>query len=275
MTTTAVKNELMEMAHKQAELIPRAPPQVVASEPMTPMALMYEAVQKGASPEIIEKLMNLQERWERNQNRKAFERAISAAMPELPAIIKNREAAFDTKMGGRKSYKFEDFAAIAEAVSPVLFRHGLWFRFKLASDEKSVTVTCILSHVDGYTEENPLTSVHDPSGGKNPLQALGSAISYLQRYTLKAALGLAPTSRQDDDGHGAFAKKGEKPLSGELISDEQIKKITDALTFKNRTPTELLDWLRKSIPDIGGIDELPVEYYDSCIAKIGSLKPKA
>ena len=273
MTTTAVKNELMEMAHKQAELIPRAPPQIVVSEPMTPMALMYEAVQKGASPEIIEKLMNLQERWEQNQNRKAFDRAIAAAKAEMPVIFKSREAAFDTKSGSRKSYRFEDFATIAKVVDPILSKHGLCARFRPSSDEKSVTVTCILSHKDGHREEYPLTSPHDPSGNKNPIQALGSASSYLQRYTLKLALGLAASA--DDDGHAAFSNKAEPQISGELISDEQIKKITDALTFKNRTSAELLDWLRKSIPDIGGIDELPVEYYDSCIAKIGSLKPKA
>jgi hypothetical protein len=38
----------------------------------------------------------------------------------------------------------------------------------------------------------------DQSGAKNSIQAIGSTISYLQRYTLKAALGLAAAN--DDDG---------------------------------------------------------------------------
>ena len=42
----------------------------------------------------------------------------------------------------------------------------------------------------------------DGSGGKNAIQAIGSTVSYLERYTLLAATGLA-TEDQDDDGRGA------------------------------------------------------------------------
>lgn len=39
----------------------------------------------------------------------------------------------------------------------------------------------------------------DPSGSKNAIQAIGSAVSYLRRYTLLGVLGMA-TSDGDSDG---------------------------------------------------------------------------
>ena len=42
----------------------------------------------------------------------------------------------------------------------------------------------------------------DDSGGKNPIQSIGSTITYLERYTILALTGLA-TKEQDDDGKSA------------------------------------------------------------------------
>jgi hypothetical protein len=44
----------------------------------------------------------------------------------------------------------------------------------------------------------------DATGNKNPVQQIGSTVTYLQRYTLLAATGLA-TSDSDDDGRGGAA----------------------------------------------------------------------
>mgnify|MGYP000541184124 FL=1 len=59
-------------------------------------------------------------------------------------------------------------------------------------------VTCILSHRDGHSEESSLSGPADASGSKNAIQAIGSTLTYLQRYTLVQALGLA--AGDDDDG---------------------------------------------------------------------------
>ena len=52
------------------------PPTIQAA---TPMDMIDRAVSSGASVEALEKLMVLQERWEANQGRKAFNQAIAAA----------------------------------------------------------------------------------------------------------------------------------------------------------------------------------------------------
>jgi hypothetical protein len=118
---------------------------------------------------------------------------------------------------GKTAYRHEDLAEIARTVDPILTKHGLSYRFRTQSDAGSVAVTCILSHRDGHSEETTLSASHDGSGSKNSIQAIGSTITYLQRYTLKAALGLAASN--DDDGKTAE--------TGELISAEQLKTLQD------------------------------------------------
>lgn len=169
----------------------------LAPAPITPLEMLDRAVSNGASIETLEKLMALQERWEANQGRKAFDAAIASAKAEIPPIIKNREVDF-TSTKGRTNYRHEDMAQIAKTVDPVLSRYGLSYRYRTTQDGQVITVTCILSHRDGCSEETTLSSAVDQSGNKNHIQAIGSAATYLQRYTLKMALGLAASN--DDDG---------------------------------------------------------------------------
>ena len=66
---------------------------------------------------------------------------------------------------------------------------ALSYRFRISQKADQVTVTCIVSHADGYSEEtSPLESKVDPgSTGMSMVQALGSALTYLQSYSLRAA----------------------------------------------------------------------------------------
>lgn len=165
---------------------------------LTPMVMLDRAVQSGASVETMERLMALQERWEANQARKAFDNAIAEAKAELPVVLKGKTVDFSTSKG-RTHYQYEDLASIAKQVDPILSKHGLSYRFHTATDpNQPVVVSCILSHRDGHSERTALSSPPDTTGNKNSIQAIGSTVTYLQRYTLKAALGLAASS--DPDG---------------------------------------------------------------------------
>src|SRR5262245_54224433 len=158
----------------------------------THQELIERAIQSGASVEVMERLLALQERWEQAQARKAYNVAIADLHANLPKIEKNRVVDFTTERG-RTHYQYEDLQAVTEALSPVMAKHGLSYRWRTQSTgPDTVTVYCIVSHRDGHSEENSLTARHDTSGNKNPIQALGSAVKYLERYTLNAAVGVAP-----------------------------------------------------------------------------------
>jgi hypothetical protein len=192
-------------------------PQTVTSQSgaLTPMEMLDRALSSGAAPETLEKLMNLQERWEKSEARKAFDAAMSAAKAEMPVIFKNREVDF-TSQKGRTNYRHEDLAGIARVVDPILTKHGLSYRFRTTSEPNApVTVTIIVSHRLGHSEETTLSAGRDETGNKNSIQAIGSTVTYLQRYTLKAALGLAASA--DDDAKAVDLK----PVTGEQIATIQ------------------------------------------------------
>lgn len=191
------------------------------ASPLTPLDMLNRAVETGANIEVLERLMALHERYEAAQAKKAFSAAVAAAKGEIPAIFRNRGVDFTTAKG-RTNYRYEDFAGVAQVVDPILNKHGLSYRFRSAQENGRVRVTCVLSHRDGYSEETTLEAAEDHSGNKNSVQAIGSSATYLQRYTLKLALGLATTN--DDDG------KSSGKAEDDYVTDEQADAITALLT---------------------------------------------
>lgn len=201
-----------------------------AMQPQTPMDMLSLAISRGASIEILERLTALAERHEANRNRRAFDEAMADAKAEIPPIIKNRHVSYPGKSGASgTSYRHEDLGEIARTVDPILSKHGLSYRWRTKSPVgQPIEVTCIVSHRAGHFEENSLVAGRDESGSKNAIQSIGSAITYLQRYTLKAALGLAASN--DDD-----ARSSEAP---EPIESEQFgvirKLIVEAGTDEDK-----------------------------------------
>ena len=72
-------------------------------------------------------------------------------------------------------------------------------------DAGMIRVSCIITHVLGHSEQVSLQCGADQSGKKNNIQAVGSTVTYLERYTLLAATGIA-VKDQDDD-----ARRSESP----------------------------------------------------------------
>ena len=213
-----------------------ANPAPVPAQPVSWMELIDRAMTNGANMDVIKEFMTLHERHEVNQARKAFNEAIAAAKAQIGPITKNR-----TGHNG----KYADIGAIAKAIDNVLSEHGLGYRYRAAQADR-ITVTCILFHKLGHCEETTLSGPPDTSGSKNAIQAIGSTASYLERYTLIMALGLA-VSNDDDDGKSVHAT--------EVLSDEQVREVADLLTM---TGSNLASFLKvrkvSSITDILAVD---------------------
>ena len=106
---------------------------------------------------------------------------------------------------GKTSYKHAGLDNASELIGTALAAHGISHRWNVEQDGANIKVTCILTHALGHSEQVSMTAQADNSGSKNSIQAVGSAVSYLQRYTLFAASGIAPKN-VDDDGRGGEAK---------------------------------------------------------------------
>ena len=233
-----------------------------AQSPITvnPCRILQIAVERGASMDQLEKLIALQERWEAGQARKAFDLAVAAAKAEIKPIVKSAEVDF-TSQKGRTNYKHETLDGIAMHIDPVLSRHGLSYRYRSTQENGGLTVTCIVAHRDGHSEETTLSGPPDNSGNKNAYQAVGSAATYLQRYTLKLALGLS--AAKDDDGHGAEAAQ---PAAPATISREQAQNLVQAAKAAGKDADYIL-----SVAKINRLSELPVSRFQGAMKHIQEL----
>lgn len=235
---------------------PRAPKAVA-----TPSAMLAQAVATGAPIEVVTQLMGLLKETRAEERKMAFDAALSAAKAEIPPILKNRVVDF-TSAKGRTNYRHEDLGEIAKTVDPILTNHGLSYRFRTEQEGNNVKVTCIVAHRDGYAEENSISASRDESGNKNSIQAVGSTITYLQRYTLKASLGLAVSN--DDDGRG---RTPQPPVETVLISSEQRDEL---LGLIEETATDVALFCR--FYRIEAVPDLPASKFGSAKAKLVAKK---
>lgn len=224
-------------------------PQSQAVATVTPMSLLQSAVASG-NLDLAEKLMSLQDRWEATQARKSFDAAVAAAKAEIPPITRNAT--------GHNAKKYADFAAIAIVVDPILGRHGLSYRFRTAQSDR-ISVTCILSHKDGHSEETSLSAPPDTSGNKTPIHAMGSTLTYLQRYSLVQMLGLAASN--DDDGK-AGAKR-------ETITQAQADTLQDLLEASGKSRPAFLKWAK-----VERMEDIAADLYASCVDAINAKAGK-
>lgn len=222
-----------------------------SSGAMTPMDMLSRAVDRGADLDMIEKLMDLQERWETNQARKAFDEAIASAKAEIPPIERTGT--------GHNSKRYATFAAIARVVDPILSKHGLSYRFKTVQGDR-ISVTCILSHKSGHFEETTLSGPPDASGSKNAIQAIGSTLTYLQRYSLVQMLGLA--AADDDDGKASG--------DGGYISAEQVEQIEALMASTNTAAARFCGYMK-----VESIDLIPAKQFQRALDALNQKKAKS
>lgn len=230
---------------------PQAP---VPSVAVTPMQMLAMAIDRGADVAMLERLMTLQERWEANEARKAFVAALSAFKADPPTVTKNKTVNYGE--GSRKTvYDHATLDQVASVIGAALSKHGLSHRWETEQmDGGMIRVTCILQHQGGHSERVTLQATPDTSGSKNHIQAVGSTVTYLQRYTLLAATGLAAKD-QDDDTGGMTAST--------MISDAEKAELVDLLRETGADVKRFLTHFR-----VENIDQLPLARFGEAKAAL-------
>ena len=224
------------------------------SRTLTPMDLLAQAQASGASLEQLEKFMDLQERHETREAEKAYNESMSLFRDECPTIAKTRKG-HNTK-----------YAGLAESINQVkglMTKHGFshsW-RTTQSDDAKLISVACVMTHKLGHSETTALSAAPDTSGSKNSIQAIGSTVAYLQRYTLFAILGLA-SMEMDDDGAGS----GDQV---EVISEEQWAQLDTMIDQVNASKGDFCAYY-----GIKDITLLPVSKFKNAMSGLEAKRKK-
>ena len=126
-------------------------------------------------------------------------------------------------------YSYADLPTIFEAINPVLKKHGLGFTQLIDGQQ----IKTIVFHCEsGETLESNTDIPQDVIlKGMNDFQVLGSAITYIRRYSLSAILGIV--TDKDTDAHGEQALKQKKATpkkkQAESLTPERFEKALDAM----------------------------------------------
>lgn len=194
--------------------------QLVVQESSALMALISKA---ATDPNMdvakLKELLEVKERWELGEARKAFHEAFAAFKKEATSIVRNKLISD----GPLKGKRYADLFAVVDSVVPLMSKFGLSHSWTTLKQEKEwIEVACVLTHVRGHSETRSFGGPPDTGGAKNAMQARASTLSYLQRYTLMMVTGLA-SSDQDDDGRG-----GEDEPRPDPWTDETRKSAKEA-----------------------------------------------
>ena len=198
----------------------------------SPNAVVMMAMRQNYTPELIEKMMDLAERNERNVAKRAYVKAIAEFKKNAPLVHKDKE---NTHF---KSY-YASKGAIVNTIAPAMAEYGLTHRWEIEQPDGLVKVTCVLTHDSGHSESSTMQGPPDQSGGgsKNPIQQIKSTRTYLQVATFEDVTGTASSDDSDDDGN----KAGKDP---EYINTDQVTVINDLIKETGANKKLFLRWAK-------------------------------
>ena len=237
---------------------------------IAPVQLMMKALETGISENgltKLEKMLEIQERYEKNEAKKAYVKAMAEFKANPPKIYKNKTVGYQPANKPKVSYSHADLGNITEQISKAFGEHGLSAAWKI-DQSQNITITCVITHELGHSESTSLTASADNTGSKNAIQAIASTITYLERYTLLALTGLA-THDQDDDAR----KGGAAPI--QCITKKQISTLTDLVHDLSDQNSEknFLEYMK--VKDITSIPISRFKYAQSALLQKKKVEDKS
>lgn len=174
--------------------------ELVVQQNAPPDSMLSIIERAVTSPEFdvnkLAQLLEMRERWEKNEARKAFAEAMSSFKTEAIRVVRDKT---NTQYGS----KYVSLGNLVGTVTPFLSKHGLTAKWEL-DQSSGIKVTCVVTHTAGHFESVSMTCPPDTSGKKNPIQEIKSAITYAKACTFESICGLASTDANvDDDGNGS------------------------------------------------------------------------
>jgi hypothetical protein len=202
-------------------------------------ALLRAMERAAANPHVsLDRLDHLASLYERTLARDAeakFNVALAKLQPKLPVL---KELGEITDCDGEVTATYTTWEDTVETIRPLLARHGFSLSFKAgrAASAGHLSVIGVLRHAAGHKEDAELQLPADTTGDKNAIQAIGSTVTYGQRYVAKMLLNLVSRGADDD---GAAAGK----------SDAELNAIVEINTLADRPA--FLAWKRANRAKLG------------------------
>lgn len=206
-----------EFLNSEAALTVHNSELVSTADPMVSM-IQRLAMDQNTDLAKLEKMLEMKERLEEKEARRAFSDAMAACQSEIQPVVRNKD-------NDQTKSKYADLAAIYDACKPIIAKHGFSFSTFPASTERDhhMGVRWILRHEGGHEESELAEIPLDDRGmkgtaNKTQTHAFGSTVSYARRYLFCMLFDVA--TGDDDDGNTAGK-------SAATVSAEQYISLRD------------------------------------------------
>jgi hypothetical protein len=231
-------------------------------DPVSDSAALMQVIARAAeNPAVdldkMERLLQMHQRIMERTSKIAYAVDMAAMQPLLPIIAER--GAVRNKLGEVQS-TYALWEDLNEAIKPILAASGFSITFRIGQDDGRLSVTGVLLHRAGHSEETTMVLPIDMSGSKNAVQAVGSSTSYGKRYTAGALLNI--TSRggaksEDDDGKSA----GGNGLDS--LGLEQIADLENLIVSNHANKAKFL-----KLFGVPSIPEIPLKRFLEAVALI-------
>lgn len=204
----------------------------------SPDSMIRLAIQGGADLEKVEKLLELQMRWEANEAKKAYDEAMSRVHANIPLIVK-------TKKNDQTRSMYADLEQIIIGTKKAYTDEGFSVSFYEGDGAKDghvricADVTHRLGHKQTHYYDVPLDGVGiKGNANMTAIHAKASSTSYGRRYLMCMIFNI-PTG-DDDDGTSAAAC---------YITEDQSNEIDELLIASGVDRGKFLKWMGVDSPD--------------------------
>lgn len=142
-----------------------------------------------------------------------------------PAIEKDGAS---VDKNGVQKYKYATLPQIMLRVTPILNKFDLMLNQIIDSDLETMTLTTILSHIDGgmFVSNVILKKSELKAQYMNDLQGIGNSISYYRRYQATSMLNLV-TDEDTDGNHSKFRSEDEIKADEEARAKAEAKALEE------------------------------------------------
>ncbi len=189
---------------------------------INPEILIQKAIENGSAIDIVERLLDMRDRINKEQAEKDFRQAMADFQGECPVVVKSSSVLNKDEESVR--YKYAPLDAIVKTVQPFIKKNGLSYDIDTEQSDKGITVIIRVYHINGHSKDTRFTVPIDEKSFMNLPQKWASAQTFAKRYAFCNAFGIL-TGDKDDDGIGAG-----DPESAETKAQDKKRKTNEALT---------------------------------------------
>jgi len=219
----------------------------------SPMAAFEMALVHNVDLDKLERMLELQARFDAMQAKKAYTQAMADFKSKPLMISKDKE---------NKQYKsnYTSLGNLVNSSLPRMSECGLSHNWEI-DQQNQITITCVVTHNMGHSESVKMTAPPDGSGSKNPIQQIKSTITYLKAATFESIMGLASTdANMDDDGNHTGLK---------TIDEKQISTLYDMINGTGTDEAKFLEWLK-----VESVESIPVSLFNKAIVGLKAKEKK-